>query len=343
MGSGMDARPIALITGIAGQDGSYLAELLLRQGYVVHGLVRRTSDSYPSRLQHLDGQLHLHPGDLFDSSSLTHLLFQTKPREIYHLAAQSVVSQSWQQPMLTADVTAIGTLRLLEAIRLACPAARFYQSSSSEMFGTVTVSPQCETTPFQPRNLYGVSKVFAHQTAVNYRQHYGLFACCGILYNHESPRRGKEFVTRRVSHGVAQVKMGLADVLSLGCLTAQRDWGFAGDYVEAMWRMLQQDQPDDYVIGTGKLHSVEQLVSMAFDAAGLEWQHWVETDASLVRPPEEVPLCADPRKANQKLGWKPKCGFRDLVGMMVEADIALCRKLSPTLLSLPARRLAKTA
>jgi GDPmannose 4,6-dehydratase len=339
----MDAKPRAFITGIAGQDGSYLAELLLRRGYGVHGLVRRSSDSYPSRLQHLEGKLELHAGDVFDASTLTHLLHTIQPREIYHLAAQSVVAQSWQQPMLTADVTAMGTLRVLEAIRLACPTARFYQSSSSEMFGTVSVSPQNEATPFQPRNLYGVSKVFAHQATVNYRQHYGLFACAGILYNHESPRRGREFVTRRVSHGVAQIKMGLADVLPLGCLSAQRDWGYAGDYVEAMWRMLQQDAADDYVIGTGQLHSVEELVALAFESVGLEWKHWVETDASLVRPAEEVPLCADASKARQKLEWKPTVSFRELIGMMVEADVALCRKQAPSLLSLPGRRLAKSA
>ncbi|HMP17736.1 MAG TPA: GDP-mannose 4,6-dehydratase [Gemmatales bacterium] len=339
----MDAQPRAFITGISGQDGSYLAELLLSKGYEVHGLVRRLGESYPSRLKHLEGRLHLHGGDIFDITTIAALLLELQPDEIYHLAAQSVVSQSWQQPLLTADVTAMGTLRLLEAVRIACPQVRYYQSSSSEMFGKVAVSPQNESTPFQPRNLYGVSKVFAHQAAVNYREHYGLYACCGILYNHESPRRGLDFVTRKVTHGVAQIKMGLSDVLRLGCLTAVRDWGFAGDYVEAMWRMLQQATPQDFVIGTGVLHSVENLVEAAFDAVGLHWKHWVETDASLVRPPEEVPLCADAHKARQLLGWKPRVNFCTLIGMMVEHDMALCRQQAPAILSLPARRLAKSA
>ncbi len=339
----MDARPTALITGIAGQDGSYLAELLLRLGYIVHGLVRRSSDEYPLRLKHLEGRLNLWPGDLFDQAALTDILFRVKPREIYHLASQSIPSQSWNQPLLTADATAIGTLRLLEAMRLAAPQARFYQSSSSEQFGHPGSSPQDEATPFQPRNLYGVSKVFAHQTTVNYRQHYDMFACCGILFNHESPRRGKEFVTRRVSHGVAQIKLGLMEVLSLGCLTAQRDWGFAGDYVEAMWLMLQQDQPDDYVIGTGVLHSVEDLVETAFDQVGYHYQDWIETDPTLLRPVEEVPLCADPSKAQSTLGWTPKVAFDDLVAMMVEADLATGRKQLFASAGMPKRRLARSA
>lgn len=339
----MDARPTALITGIAGQDGSYLAELLLRLGYIVHGLVRRSADEYPARLQHLEGRLNLWPGDLMDQAALTDVLFRIKPREIYHLASQSVVSQSWNQPLLTADATAIGTLRLLEAMRLAAPQARFYQSSSSEQFGAPVASPQNEATPFQPRNLYGVSKVFAHQATVNYRQHYEMFACCGILFNHESPRRGKEFVTRRISHGVAQIKLGLMEVLQLGCLSAQRDWGFAGDYVEAMWLMLQQDKPDDYVIGTGILHTVEDLVETAFDQVGYHYQDWIETDPALLRQPEEIPLCADPSKANAQLGWTPKVGFHDLVAMMVEADLTAGRKHVLTSASLPKRRLAKSA
>lgn len=336
-------RPIALITGIAGQDGSYLAEWLLRKGYIVHGLVRRSSAEYPTRLQHLKGKLELENGDLYDQAALTHLLFKIRPHEVYHLASQSVVSMSWQQPLLTADVTALGTIRVLEAIRLACPGARFYQSSSSEQFGTVTHSPQNESTPFNPRNLYGISKVFAHQATVNYRQHYGMFACCGILYNHESPRRGKEFVTRRISQGVAEIKTGHSDLLELGCLRAQRDWGFAGDYVETMWLMLQQDHADDFVIGTGVLHTVEELVAAAFAHASLDWREWVRTDAALVRPPEQMPLCADPGKARDILGWKPRVSFKDLVGMMVDADIALCRKLSPATLLLPSRHLAKSA
>ncbi|MFT3883073.1 MAG: GDP-mannose 4,6-dehydratase [Gemmatales bacterium] len=335
----MDARPTALITGIAGQDGSYLAELLLRLGYIVHGLVRCSDDEYPPRLQHLEGRLNLWPGDLFDQAALADLLFRVKPREIYHLAAQSVVSQSWNQPLLTADATAIGTLRLLEAMRIAAPQARFYQSSSSEQFGTPAVSPQNEATPFQPRNLYGVSKVFAHQATVNYRQHYEMFACCGILYNHESPRRGKEFVTRRISHGVAQIKLGQREVLPLGCLAAQRDWGFAGDYVEAMWLMLQQDKPEDYVIGTGVLHSVEDLVEAAFDHVGYNYRDWTETDPALIRTPEEVPLCADPSKAQTQLGWTPKVGFHDLVAMMVDADLAIGRRHLLTTMNAPTRRL----
>lgn len=333
----MDARPTALITGIAGQDGSYLAELLLRKNYVVHGLIRRAGEEYPARLRHLEGKLKLHAGDLFDMAALAQLLLKIRPTEIYHLAAQSVVSQSWQQPLLTADVTAMGTLRLLEAIRLACPGARFYQSSSSEQFGMVTTWPQSELTPFQPRNLYGVAKVFAHQATVNYRRQYGMYACCGIMYNHESPRRGSEFVTRRVSRGVAEIKTGLRDKLSLGCLTARRDWGYAGDYVEAMWRMLQQDEAEDYVIGTGQLHSVEELAAAAFEHVDLDWQEWVETDSSLVRPAEEVPLCGDASKAREKLGWTPQVGFAELVAMMVEADLTKCREQSPVVLSLPGR------
>jgi len=339
----MDARPIAFITGIAGQDGSYLAELLLRKKYIVHGLIRRSTKDYPPRLLHLLGQIHLHHGEITDQQGLAHLLHKISPTEVYHLAAQSVVATSWQHPVLTADVTALGTLCLLEALRLACPSARFCQPSSSEQFGNVTSSPQNESAPFRPRNLYGVSKVFAHQATVNYRQHYDLFACCGILYNHESPRRGKDFVTRRVSRGVAEIKTGQSDQLTLGCLTARRDWGYAGDYVEAMWRMLQQDTPDDYVIGTGKLHSVEELVSTAFDHAGLDWREWVQTDANLLRPPEEVPLCADPGKAQEKLGWSPVVGFRDLIAMMVDADLLECEIESPSILSMPSRQLKKSA
>lgn len=339
----MDARPVAFITGIAGQDGSYLAELLLRKGYVVHGLVRRSSDPFPARLNHLYGKLQLWPGDLCDLSGLTQLLYRLQPREIYHLAAQSIVSQSWNQSLLTGDVTALGTLRMLEAMRQAVPTARFYQSSSSEQFGAVATTPQNEQTPFHPRNPYGVAKVFAHQMTINYREQYGLFACCGIMFNHESPRRGKEFVTRRISQGVARIVAGKSEMLTLGSIDARRDWGFAGDYVDAMWRMLQQDQPDDYVIGTGITHTVEQLVATAFKHAGLNYKDWVTIDPTLVRPPEETVLCADARKARNHLGWEPGMSFSDLVGIMVDEDLRAIRHSDPVILSLPARRLAKTA
>lgn len=339
----MDARPVAFITGIAGQDGSYLAELLLRKGYAVHGLLRRNSDPFPIRLNHLYGKLQLWPGDLCDLSGLTQLLYRIQPREIYHLAAQSIVSQSWNQPLLTGDITALGTLRILEAMRQAVPSARFYQSSSSEQFGSVNSSPQNETTPFQPRNMYGVSKVFAHQTTVNYREHYGLFACCGIMFNHESPRRGKEFVTRRISQGVADIASGKSDVLTLGSMDARRDWGFAGDYVDAMWRMLQQDSAEDYVIGTGVTHTVEQLVETAFNHVGLYYLDWVKVDPDLVRPAEVNELRADASKARDKLGWESSLSFSDLIGMMVEEDLRVIQRTSPTILSLPTRRLAKIA
>jgi len=339
----MDARRTALITGMTGQDGSYLAELLLQKGYDVHGVVRRTSEDDHPRLKHLEGQVQLWPGDLLDQTSLTHILFRVRPDEIYHLAAQSFVGTSWQQPILTCDVTGLGTVRILEAMRLACPRAKFYQASSSEQFGLVRESPQRETTPFHPRSPYAVAKVCAHHAAVNYRESYGLFVCCGILFNHESPRRGREFVTRRISRGVAEVRMGLADELRLGNLGARRDWGYAGDYVEAMWLMLQQDQPDDYVVGTGVTHSVEEFAELAFRHCDLHWKQWVVTDPALCRPAEVELLLADASKAQAKLGWKPRISFRELVAMMVDADLAACRKAGPALVSLPTRRLARTA
>jgi GDPmannose 4,6-dehydratase len=339
----MEARRTALITGITGQDGSYLAEFLLRKGYDVHGVVRRTSEDVHPRISHLEGQVQLWPGDLLDQTSLTDILFRVRPDEMYHLAAQSFVGTSWQQPILTCDVSGLGTVRLLEAMRLACPGARFYQASSSEQFGLVKESPQRETTPFHPRSPYGVAKVFAHHAAVNYRESYDLFVVCGILFNHESPRRGREFVTRRISRGVAEIRMGLADELRLGNLAARRDWGYAGDYVEAMWLMLQQDGPDDYVVGTGVTHSVEEFADLAFRHCDLHWKQWVVTDPALCRPAEVELLLADATKARTKLGWRPRVTFRELVGMMVDADLAACRKSGSGLVSLPARKLAKTA
>jgi GDPmannose 4,6-dehydratase len=335
--------PTALITGITGQDGSYLAELLLAKGYEVHGLIRRTSQDHYPRIAHLEGQLQLWPGDLHDQTSLTDILFRLRPGEIYHLASQSFVGTSWQQPILTCDVTGLGTVRLLEAMRLAAPQARFYHASSSEQFGLVRESPQSESTPFHPRSPYGVAKVFAHHATINYRESYNLFACCGILFNHESPRRGREFVTRRISHGAAAIRLGLADDLRLGNLAARRDWGYAGDYVQAMWLMLQQDQPDDYVVGTGQTHSVEDFARLAFARLDLNWRQWIVTDPALVRPAEVDLLLADPTKAHQRLGWRPSVAFNELVGMMVDADLRSLRKQSPPHTSLPTRRLAKSA
>jgi GDPmannose 4,6-dehydratase len=339
----MHAPRTALITGITGQDGSYLAELLLQKGYEVHGLVRRTSADEHPRIRHLEGKITLWPGDLLDQTSLNNLLFRVRPQEIYHLAAQSFVGTSWQQPILTCEVTGLGTVRLLEAMRLAVPSARFYQASSSEQFGLVRESPQRETTPFYPRSPYGVAKVFAHYATVNYRESYDFFACCGILFNHESPRRGKEFVTRRISQGVAEIAAGLSSELRLGNLAARRDWGFAGDYVEAMWLMLQQDEPDDYVVGTGETHSVEEFAQLAFAHVDLDWQSWVTIDPALTRPAEVELLLADPAKTHRKLGWKPRVHFRDLVKMMVDADVAELRRQGAAVLSFPSRRLSKTA
>jgi len=312
----------ALITGITGQDGSYLAELLLEKGYRVAGMVRRASTENFERVTHLRDRIELRQGDLLDQLSLISLLREIRPDEVYNLAAQSFVPTSWVQPVLTAEFDAVGVTRMLEALRLAAPEARFYQASSSEMFGQVRETPQRETTPFYPRSPYGVAKVYGHFITVNYRESYDLFACSGILFNHESPRRGLEFVTRKVSDGVARIKLGLASELSLGNLEARRDWGFAGDYVEAMWRMLQHDVPDDYVVAMGETHSVRELVEVAFGAVGLDWHDHVRTDAALLRPAEVDTLIGDPSKAQRVLGWQPRVSFPELVEMMVRSDLA---------------------
>ena len=315
----------ALITGITGQDGSYLAELLLNHGYSVYGIVRRSSSENFQRIEHLRSRITLLQADLLDQSSLIDALEQSQPQEVYNLAAQSFVPTSWQQPVLTAEFTALGVTRLLDAIRQACPKARFYQASSSEMFGKVRETPQKETTPFYPRSPYGVAKVYGHYITVNYRESYSLFACSGILFNHESPRRGLEFVTRKITHGVAQIKLGLSNELRLGNLEAKRDWGFAGDYVRAMWLMLQQDEPDDYVVGTGETHSVEEFVRIAFEHAGLDWQRHVVIDPRFYRPAEVDLLLGDSTKARRVLGWEPKMSFEQMVRVMVDADLAALR------------------
>jgi GDPmannose 4,6-dehydratase len=314
--------PRALITGITGQDGSYLAELLLDKGYEVWGMVRRASTESNERVEHIRDRLHFVQGDLLDQPSLTQALVQSEPDEVYNLAAQSFVPTSWSQPVLTAEYTAVGVTRLLEAIRQVNPKARFYQASSSEMFGMVRETPQTELTPLYPRSPYGVAKCYGHYITVNYRESYGLFACSGILFNHESPRRGLEFVTRKVSDGVARIKLGLSDHLALGTLDAKRDWGFAGDYVDAMWRMMQQDEPDDYVVATGETHTVERLVEVAFDHVGLDWHEHVRTDPAFIRPAEVDLLVGDSSKAKAKLGWAPSVDFEGLVKMMVDADLA---------------------
>jgi len=316
------SQPNALITGITGQDGSYLADFLLKQGYRVYGMVRRASTENFERIEHLRGQIEIRQADLLDQLSLINLLREVRPREVYNLAAQSFVPTSWEQPVLTGEFTALGVTRLLEAVRLVDPAVRFYQASSSEMFGKVQEIPQTERTPFYPRSPYGVAKVYAHWITVNYRESYGIFACSGILFNHESPRRGKEFVTRKVTDGVARIKAGLATTLPVGNLQARRDWGFAGDYVEAMWRMLQQPQPDNYVVATGETHSVQDLCEHAFGRAGLNWKDHVVVDPALVRPAEVDALLGDATKAKRVLGWQPKVSFHDLVDMMVDADLA---------------------
>ena len=315
-------RRTALITGITGQDGSYLAELLLEKGYEVVGVVRRTSHDSYERIGHLLERLHIVPADLLDQHSLTGVVRDARPHEVYNLAAQSFVPTSWAQPVLTGEFTALGVTRLLEAVRLAHPEARIYQASSSEMFGKAQETPQRETTPFYPRSPYGVAKVYGHWITVNYRESYGLYAVSGILFNHESPRRGLEFVTRKVTHGAARIAKGLTRELRLGNLDAGRDWGFAGDYVEAMWRMLQQPTPEDYVIGTGESHTVRELCEVAFAHLGLEWEQYVTVDPALVRPAEVDVLLADPGKARRQLGWRPTVGFVDLVRMMVDADMA---------------------
>jgi GDPmannose 4,6-dehydratase len=311
----------ALITGITGQDGSYLAELLLDQGYEVHGVVRRASTSNYWRIEHVLDRVQLIAADLLDQLSLIRIIEKVQPDEFYNLAAMSFVPASWDQPMLTGEFNAQGVTRVLEAVRQVNPKIRIYQASSSEMFGKVREVPQSEMTPFYPRSPYGVSKVFAHYITVNYRESYDMFAVSGILFNHESPRRGLEFVTRKVTDGVARIKLGLADTLALGNLDAQRDWGFAGDYVRAMWLMLQQDRPDDYVIATGETHSVRDLVEVAFTHAGLDWQKHVRLDPRFLRPAEVDLLIGDASKARATLGWQPQVTFKTLIHMMVDADL----------------------
>jgi GDPmannose 4,6-dehydratase len=319
----------ALITGITGQDGSYLAELLLAKGYEVHGLVRRSSTFNRGRIDHLthdpliyERSLFLHYGDLGDSSSLNVLMRELQPNEVYNLAAQSHVRVSFDTPEYTTDVTAIGTIRMLEALRHNCPQARFYQASSSEMFGKVAESPQRESTPFYPRSPYGVAKVFGHWATVNYRESHNLFACSGILFNHESPRRGENFVTRKISRSVAQIKLGMRDRLQLGNLDARRDWGFAPEYVEAMWMMLQQDEPSDYVIATGETHSIREFLEEAFGYLNLDWREYIDIDPRFYRPAEVELLVGDASRARDELGWEAKTRFRGLVRLMVDADLA---------------------
>jgi len=312
----------AVVTGITGQDGSYLAELLLEQGYQVTGVVRRSSSPNLWRIEHILDRIELRPADLLDQLSLMRIIDDVKPQEFYNLAAMSFVPASWDQPLLTGEYNAMGVTRMLEAIRQVDTSIRIYQASSSEMYGRVREVPQTESTPFYPRSPYGVSKVFGHYITVNYRESYNLFAVSGILFNHESPRRGLEFVTRKVTHGVAAIKLGLADHLSLGNLDACRDWGFAGDYVRAMWLMLQQDEADDYVIATGVSHSVRELVEIAFAHAGLDWQQYVRTDPALLRPAEVDHLIGNPEKARRTLGWEPTVNFEQLVAMMVDQDLA---------------------
>jgi GDPmannose 4,6-dehydratase len=311
----------ALITGITGQDGSYLAELLLQQGYEVIGMVRRSSAPNTSRIDHLVDRITLKPADLLDQLSLLRLIDDVRPHEVYNLAAMSFVPASWDQPMLTGEFNSQGVTRMLDAVRRVDSSIRFYQASSSEMFGKVREVPQTELTPFYPRSPYGVSKVFAHYITVNYRESYNLFAVSGILFNHESPRRGLEFVTRKVTDGVARIKLGLADRLSIGNLDAHRDWGFAGDYVRAMWQMLQQSEPDDYVIATGVSHSVRELVEIAFNRVGLDWQKHVHVDPALLRPAEVDHLLGDASKARARLGWKPEMSFKQLIELMVDEDL----------------------
>ena len=317
----------ALITGITGQDGSYLAELLLEKGYTVVGMVRRASKDNFERIEHLLPRLVMKQADLLDQLSLIRVLEDSRPQEVYNLAAQSFVPTSWTQPVLTAEFTALGVTRLLDAIRLVDPGIRFYQASSSEMFGKVRETPQTERTPFHPRSPYGVAKVYGHDITVNYRESYGLFACSGILFNHESPRRGLEFVTRKVTDAAARIKHGLQRDLRLGNLDARRDWGFAGDYVQAMWLMMQQEAPDDYVVATGESHSVNELVQLAFEYAGLDWEKYVVIDPTFKRPAEVDVLLGDASKARERLGWEPKVHFPELVRMMAQADLDRCQAL----------------
>ena len=318
-------RPLkkALITGITGQDGSYLAEFLLLKGYEVYGMVRRSSTINYERISHIQDRLKLMPGDLLDQNSLIEALKISEPDEVYNLGAQSFVPTSWNQPVLTGEFTALGVTRMLEAIRTVNPKIRFYQASSSEMFGKIQETPQNEKTPFYPRSPYGVAKVYGHWITVNYRESYGIFCCSGILFNHESPRRGLEFVSRKVTSAAAKIKLGLQKELRMGNLDAHRDWGFAGDYVEAMWLMLQQDEPEDFVIATGISHSVQHLIQAAFDHLGLDWEEYVKIDPKLLRPAEVDYLVGDAQKAKAKLGWQPKVTFEELVKMMVDSDLQL--------------------
>jgi GDPmannose 4,6-dehydratase len=320
----------ALITGITGQDGSYLAELLLDKGYEVFGVMRRASTENVERIAHLTDRLTLVQADLLDQGSLVEALEESRPSEVYNLAAQSFVPTSWNQPVLTAEFTAVGVTRILEAVRKVDPSIRFYQASSSEMFGKVREVPQNERTPFYPRSPYGVAKVYAHFITVNYRESYDLFAVSGILFNHESPRRGLEFSTRKITDGVARIKLGLADSLVLGNLDAKRDWGYAGDYVEAMWLMLQQDEPEDFVIATGQEHSVRDCVDIAFAHAGLDPDEFVRVDPRFLRPAEVDHLVGDASKAREKLGWEPRTSFRELIELMVDADLERLSQPAPT-------------
>ncbi|HET8755748.1 MAG TPA: GDP-mannose 4,6-dehydratase [Solirubrobacteraceae bacterium] len=319
----MDRVKRALITGITGQDGSHLAELLLDKGYEVHGMVRRSSTERFERIEHLRDRITLHQGDLLDQRSLVDALRACRPDEVYNLAAMSFVAVSWIQPTLTAEFTGVGVTRMLEAVRETCPDARFYQASSSEMFGKVRQVPQNEATPFYPRSPYGVAKAYGHHITVNYRESYGLFGCSGILFNHEGPRRGLEFVTRKISWHAAAIKLGRARELRLGNLDAERDWGYAVDYVEAMWLMLQQDRADDYVIATGETHSVRECAQIAFERVGLDWERYVVVDDALKRPAEVDRLVGDASKARRELGWQPRTGFRELIELMVDADLKL--------------------
>jgi len=322
-----EKRMRALITGITGQDGSYMAELLLGKGYEVFGIVRRSSVKKFDRIETIVDDIELVEGDLTDQSSLDTVVHAVQPDEVYNMAAQSFVPVSWNQPVLTGDVTGLGVIRMLEAVRRHRPQAKFLQASSSEMFGKVREAPQTEKTAFYPRSPYGAAKVFGHYITVNYRESYGLFACSAMGFNHESPRRGLEFVTRKVTHQVAKIKCGLAKKLLMGNLDSKRDWGFAGDYVRAMWMMLQQREPEDFVLATGKTHSVRELLEVAFGAVGLDWQKHVEIDPKLIRPAEVDVLCGDATKAREKLGWEPEVGFEELIKMMVKADLAQVQKL----------------
>lgn len=322
----MAKKKTALISGITGQDGSYLAEFLLSHGYRIYGLERRSSQKNRNNIEHILDKIHLVSGDLLDEASLVHALKEVKPDEVYNLAAQSFVAESWKQPVYTAEVTGLGAMRMLEAIRQVNLKIRFYQASSSEQFGAVRETPQNENTVFSPRSPYAIAKLAAHWTAVNYRESYGIFAVAGILFNHESPRRGLEFVTRKITDGAVRIKLGMACELRLGNLDASRDWGFAGDYVGAMWRMLQQDEPKDYVIGTGETHTIREFLDVAFGYLDLDWKKFVKIDKKFIRPAEVHHLCADATRAHKELGWMPTVSFNKLVGMMIDADMTRYKK-----------------